>query len=174
MYLPNKYTRWYNEIIQNAKNRSTISEYTERHHIIPKSLGGSNKKENIAILTAREHFVCHWLLTKMVDKDSLLKMQRAVWRMLVRGSDFQKRYKPNSYTYENLRLKYGFLRKGTVTSKETKEKISKANTGRVAWNKGIPRTKEERELMSKKRKETAAGTQVWNYGKTILQKLLER
>ena len=64
MYLHNKYTKWYNSIISNAKSR-VINGYTEKHHIIPKSFGGSNKKENLVSLTAREHFICHLLLTKM-------------------------------------------------------------------------------------------------------------
>lgn len=35
------------------------------HHIIPKSMGGSNDGLNIAILTPREHFVVHHLLHKI-------------------------------------------------------------------------------------------------------------
>ncbi len=64
MYLHNKYTTWYNNIITNAQVR-VIDGYTEKHHIIPKSFGGSNKKDNLVSLTAREHFICHLLLTKM-------------------------------------------------------------------------------------------------------------
>jgi 5-methylcytosine-specific restriction endonuclease McrA len=59
MYLQNKYTRWYYNIIQRAQQRN-ISGYTEKHHIIPRSFGGSNQKENLVALTAREHFVCHF------------------------------------------------------------------------------------------------------------------
>lgn len=40
----NKYKAWYNRIIQRAKYRKLVG-YTEKHHIIPKSLGGSNKKK---------------------------------------------------------------------------------------------------------------------------------
>ena len=46
MYLDNKYTKTYYAIINNSKNVK-IKGKTERHHIIPKSFGGSNKKENI-------------------------------------------------------------------------------------------------------------------------------
>lgn len=41
------------------------TEKFERHHIVPKSLGGSNKKENIVKLTYREHFIAHLLLCKI-------------------------------------------------------------------------------------------------------------
>jgi hypothetical protein len=81
MYLQNKYTNWYFNIISNAQSR-TISGYTEKHHIIPKSLGGSNKKDNLVRLTAREHFICHWLLTKMVDNtNNRMRMLNAFWSM---------------------------------------------------------------------------------------------
>ena len=58
------YSRIYDEIIRNAKNR-VLSGYSERHHIVPKALGGSDEKENIVKLTAREHAVAHYLLAKL-------------------------------------------------------------------------------------------------------------
>ena len=39
--------------------------YYERHHILPKCLGGNNNKQNLVYLTAREHFIAHWLLWKI-------------------------------------------------------------------------------------------------------------
>ena len=80
MYLQNKYTRWYYNIVNAAQNRS-INGYVEKHHIIPKSLGGSNKKINIVSLTAREHFICHWLLTKMTHGQDKSKMCMALVMM---------------------------------------------------------------------------------------------
>ena len=71
MFKENKYTRWYFKLIDNAKTRGIIDGYIERHHIIPKCLGGSNKKDNIVKLTAREHFVAHLLLTKMTDHNGI-------------------------------------------------------------------------------------------------------
>jgi hypothetical protein len=68
----NKYTCWYNNITENAKSR-IIDGYTERHHILPRSLGGTNDKDNLVDLTAREHFICHWLLTKMHSGESRVK-----------------------------------------------------------------------------------------------------
>jgi len=66
----NKYKNWYFKIIENAvsKNRKRgIVEYYEQHHITPRSIGGNNSKENLVLLTAREHYVCHWLLVKFTD-----------------------------------------------------------------------------------------------------------
>ena len=56
MYLQNKYTKCYYSIIDRAKSRDLPKEiYTERHHILPKSLGGANGKDNLVKLTAKEH-----------------------------------------------------------------------------------------------------------------------
>ena len=78
MFKQNKYTKWYFSIILNAQNRKTPIEYIEKHHIIPKSMGGSNDSENIVKLTAREHFICHHLLTKMVQGTAKRSMYRAL------------------------------------------------------------------------------------------------
>ena len=56
MYLTNKYSRWYYNIIKNSKNR-ILTAYSERHHIIPRSLGGNDSLENIAIHTPM-HTIC--------------------------------------------------------------------------------------------------------------------
>lgn len=70
MFKNNKYKKIYFNIIEKARkeNRSKGGEvYYESHHIIPKSLGGNNKKGNLILLTAKEHFICHKLLCKMVN-----------------------------------------------------------------------------------------------------------
>ena len=56
----------YNEIITRAKKREFVyGEPCERHHIIPRSCGGSNKKVNLIDLTMKEHHICHLLLLRM-------------------------------------------------------------------------------------------------------------
>lgn len=39
----------------------------ETHHIIMRSLGGSNDKSNLVNLTLREHYVMHELLVKVYE-----------------------------------------------------------------------------------------------------------
>lgn len=77
MFLQNKYTKWYHQIINNAKNRRKISGYVEKHHILPKSLGGPDSPENKVCLTAREHFVVHKLLIRMTIGKEKSKMAYA-------------------------------------------------------------------------------------------------
>ena len=119
MFIINKYTKWYNAIIEVAKNRELLNNF-EKHHIIPKSLGGTNDKENLVKLTMREHFICHQLLTKMTINDNRRKMLHAVWRLAhVSGQ------KITSRRYEQLRLQ----RSESMTGRRNPA-VSKALTGR--------------------------------------------
>ena len=113
----NKYTTWYKNITKNAKNRS-ISGYTEKHHIIPKSLGGSDSDSNIVKLTAREHFICHWLLTKTTTGTSRQKMIYAL-RVLRANNPHQQRYetKITSRVYENIKKEYSIIQSEKVAGK---------------------------------------------------------
>jgi hypothetical protein len=86
--LLNKYTKWYLQIISQAKQRAKTKkeaeqitgERIEKHHILPKSfnMGGEKDHNNIAFTTAREHFMCHWLLTKMTEGEFRVKTVRAL------------------------------------------------------------------------------------------------
>ena len=105
----NKYSRWYNQIVKNSQNRVTEG-YTERHHIQPRSLGGTDDKSNLAELTAREHFICHWLLTKMTSGEDHYKMLNAL-RMMRAEKSGQQRYETviTSRVYESIKKEYSQL-----------------------------------------------------------------
>ena len=129
--LTNKYSKLYYNITSNAKQRITEG-YTELHHIIPQSMAGSNDKENLVELTAREHFICHWLLIKMTEGEDRSKMLYALNGMKAENK-YQHRYhtKITSRVYEKYRIEHA-------------ENHSKRMKGRPAWNKG--RKLEEHEL----------------------------
>ena len=55
------------ELIKSKQNR-VLDCYTERHHIIPRCIGGSDEPDNLVRLTLREHFLAHWLLWKAYPK----------------------------------------------------------------------------------------------------------
>lgn len=102
MYLPNKYTTWYNSIISRAKTRP-VEGYTERHHIIPKCLGGLDDAINLVRLTAREHFICHQLLVKMVPSHLKGKMALAATKMWQRGANQHRNYRFTGSVYARLK-----------------------------------------------------------------------
>jgi|688.fasta_scaffold749808_1 hypothetical protein len=130
--IENKYTKLYYKITSNAKQRITEG-YTELHHIIPQSMGGSNNKENLVHLTAREHFICHWLLIKMTEGEDRSKMLYALNGMKAENR-YQQRYhtKITARVYEKYRIEHA-------------ENHSKRMKGRKAWNKGVPQTEEHKE-----------------------------
>jgi hypothetical protein len=123
MFKENKYTKYYNLLTSRAKGR-ILTEYTERHHIIPQSLGGSNDKDNLVDLTAREHFICHWLLIKMTDGEQRSKMLYALNGMKAENR-YQQRYSSaiTARVYERYRIEHA-------------ENHSKRMKGKPAWNKG--------------------------------------
>lgn len=99
-YIVNKYFHWYYRIITNRINDCPVG-YSEKHHIIPKCLGGSNDISNIVSLTAREHFICHLLLVKITTGDDNKKMRRAVGMFKMATSRVHR--KPTPKEYETIR-----------------------------------------------------------------------
>ena len=105
---PNKYSRWYENLIEKAKSRGTVLGYKETHHTIPKSWGGANTKDNLVNLTAREHYIAHLLLWKMdVTKEYHIKMNHAFNAMCIMkdsGLHNKSKYRINSKIFEKLKL----------------------------------------------------------------------
>jgi len=133
MFKQNKYTAIYYSIIERSRSRN-LEDYFEKHHVVPQSLGGSNEPDNIVKLTAREHFICHLLLTKMVTGANKSKMYQAAWMMAASTSKTQKRHKVNNRTYGYLRLEMSKVKKNMTTwnkgiapSEETKQKLRTAS-----------------------------------------------
>jgi|694.fasta_scaffold00027_170 hypothetical protein len=111
LFISNKYTTWYFSLIENRK--STIPEgYVEKHHIIPKSIGGTDDSDNLVALTAREHFLAHWLLTKMTKDNEQVKMKHALGGMT--GNNHNGRTL-SSYQYAICRQSFSEARKGVIS-----------------------------------------------------------
>ena len=133
-----KYVKWYNQIVNRAQNRQVPKEtYTESHHIIPRSLGGSNLPSNLAILTGREHFICHWLLTKMYIGKAKSKMIYALSMMKASPTaTHMPRYdtKITSRVYAYCAIERGKLNSklftGRIVSSETRKKLSLSKMGK--------------------------------------------
>jgi hypothetical protein len=94
----NKYRRVYNDICSRGQHRQ-LTGYTEVHHILPRSLGGSEDAENLTTLTAREHFIVHKLLLRFTTGQAYYKMVAALVRM-VGKEDYRKRIVLTSREYD--------------------------------------------------------------------------
>jgi hypothetical protein len=171
MFIENKYKTWHDNIITKAKNRTLIC-YKEVHHILPKSLGGSNDKSNLVELTAREHYIVHMLLCKFTTGKEKHKMLYSYHAMkYIKSKD--RDYKINSRIAQKLRSQLRHSKKtklkmsnaqignnkavgnrnnlGRKFSKETKLKMSKARIG----NKnalGLRHSEEFKEKITNKHK----------------------
>ena len=125
------YQKIYDQLITRAKNRGVIEGYTEKHHIIPRCQGGTNEKENIAILTGREHFIAHHLLHLIYPDNK--KLFYAFWAMCSIKTE-GRNYTVSSKLYQRVKEEYSIRAKEYMTGKklteETKKKISDAMKGK--------------------------------------------
>jgi hypothetical protein len=149
--LNNKYSRIYDAIIDSAHRRNFASRkqakkelgYVEKHHIVPKCIGGSDDSSNLIFLTAKEHFVCHHLLTKMFESVDISRQMRFALNKMSRKSSTQKRVNITARMFDKIR-------------KDFAADISSMNSGRVNGpmsedqkiirslkNKGVPKSDQE-------------------------------
>lgn len=144
----------YKNLVNKAKLRSLDgSVYVEKHHIVPKCMGGDNSQGNLVELTAKEHFLAHKLLVRIYPN------VKGVWYALVamgRISQFK------SKIFESERQRAYEMRRGFKYSEESKLKMSLAKKGKPSvspetrfkpglssWNVG--KSGEEHHLYGSKR-----------------------
>lgn len=157
----------YNEFIQNildTRGRFGVpdGEYKERHHILPKCMGGTNDKNNLIDLYAKEHYIAHKLLA--LENPSNNGLQFAWWNMCqIHGNSEQSRYEPSPEEFEEARKRCALLSSENNTgenhpmfgkhhSKKTKDRMSKAHKGQLSGEKnpmfGHKHTEEEKKKIS--------------------------
>jgi len=122
------YQKVYNDIISKAQseNRKKLKKtnsayvYYECHHILPRCLSGTNDPENLVLLTAKEHFICHKLLTYIYPNNR--KISYAYIRMCYsKNGNYNKTLKDYEYAR--------YLLSNIPVSLETKLKQHKAALG---------------------------------------------
>lgn len=111
------YSKIYNDLIEKRKN-NCAEGYVERHHIIPRCMGGTDDRENIVALTAEEHFIAHLLLMKIHPSEDKLALAIA---LMVR----RKTHKKNKM--------YGWLRKRFALAQSKLASSRENNTKGTIW-----------------------------------------
>lgn len=146
------YIKLYESIIEKRKLHIPTG-YVEEHHIIPRCLGGADDKDNLVKLTAKEHFICHLLLTKMYHINTIeyYKMCHAFLMMLVKGNGHKENRYITSRKYEKLKVSFSermsVLQSGKSNSQygtmwifnplmEENKKIGKYEIIESGWYKG--------------------------------------
>lgn len=131
------YYKTYNALIEKALNTKYPKDvYTERHHILPKCMGGSNESNNIVRLDYRRHIIAHMLLQRAFPE--IFGLLKAVMAMLTPGNKLMNR-KNNTLikgklistrmaTFYREEFIKGMI--GHKTSDETRRKISESQIGK--------------------------------------------
>ena len=153
------YQKIYDSIVGRAKsrglNKKLLNYYTEKHHIIPKCINGTNDVNNLALLTGREHYLCHWLLIKIHNNKKLFyayhmlcngaksgrmknkfipKLSSKQYESMKRNlTSFFSNLHKNKIVTDECRLKMRTAKLGTHRTDETKAKISASTKGRVNY-----------------------------------------
>ena len=105
--------------------------YYERHHITPKAFGGLDTADNLVYVTARVHFLLHWLLYKGTN-DPL--MARAFYGMCDRNRR-PERERMSSRAYQS--AKEAFSKHNHMRLPEHRERVSKNASAQWADNRAI-------------------------------------
>lgn len=141
----------YKEFINNILNiRGQFNcgdKYHERHHIMPKCLGGSDDEKNLIDLYAKEHFEAHRLLA--LEYPDNKKLTYAWWMMSHIKDKNQDRYELSADEYEEAKIAYSNILKERVITQETRDKLREINLGHEV-------SEETRKKISDKAKERFA------------------
>jgi len=164
------YYNIYSDLIATRKllNRKSNNDgKLENHHILPKSLGGTNHKDNLVYLTPKEHFIAHLLLTKMYTSKNKSKMVYAFSKMCQCNSNQQRKINSRYYALSKTLMSLHCSGKngsfyGKTHSQENKKKFSEQKIGennpmfgKDPWNKGLklpPISDYQRSIVSKTHK----------------------
>jgi hypothetical protein len=141
------YKKHYDLLIKKALNREYRTlPYVEKHHIVPRSEGGTDDSGNIVKLTAREHFLAHWLLFRI---DPTIKSRVfSFWRMCNgRGSTPKEHWVIiSSRCYEESRKAHSeAISKALKGKKKSPEHIKKV----ADKIRGLKRTEEQKAKLRK-------------------------
>jgi len=148
------YQKVYDQLMFRAICRTdsptALTGYSEKHHIVPKSMGGSNKKVNLVALTPREHYIAHHLLYKIHKNRSMAH----AWFMMCH---IRNNHKVTSRQAESARI----ANYVAGSSEETKLKISNASKGNtnMLGKKHSTETKDKMSKLATGRKHTEESKQ---------------
>lgn len=151
----------YKEFIENILNTrgrfACGDEYHERHHIVPKCMGGGNEEENLIDLFAREHFEAHRLLTQ--ENPDSYSLTYAYGCMAWANNNNQERYQLTAEEYEQVKITFVSALQGRPKSEEHRRKLSESKKGKplpattvqkaIEAVRGIPFTDEHKNNISK-------------------------
>lgn len=160
------YAKIYEQLVRRARER-VPNGYVERHHIIPKCMGGSDDNDNLVAFYPEEHFLAHVLLVKLYpDQQGLIK---AVNKMLQMNPGRKRSRLKGRKLYGWLKRRFSEEMKRSQTGKgntqfgtmwisnvelQENKKISKDDPIPEGWVKGRNRWSERYQPRSEKKRKS--------------------
>lgn len=160
------YEKMYNMFIQNRMLRSDRDGYVEEHHIVPRSMGGTDDPDNLIWLTARDHYFAHRLLAKFAGP----KMKIALTWFINGANVWKCGRTPPSRVIASIREEANVSRAQALCGREFtdqhRQNLSASKKGVVPWNKGLsqddPRVAENVRRMTETKRSNPKPS--WNKG----------
>jgi len=149
------YQKIYTNIVRRGQSR-ILEGYSEKHHIVPRCMGGSDDVTNLVSLTPEEHYLCHLLLVKIYPNN--MRIIRAAMFMTSSNNNVKRNNKA-----------YGWLRRQLSDHMKGPYNPSKL---RPVWNKGLKGYKKKINLSEESRTQMSvrmktrnpiAGVKPWNH-----------
>lgn len=129
--LDSKYAKWYFQLMKKGLDRVKQADvYMERHHIIPRALGGNDASSNLTLLTPREHFVAHVLLIKITESHNKRKMCYALHKMMHSMSRLRPDKVYSKSIYAASRIYQGGLNTSPCSEKK---RIANSKSSKAMW-----------------------------------------
>lgn len=148
------YELTYYNLVNSARlrglDKAKLEGYYECHHILPRSLGGSDLPDNLVLLTAREHFIAHYLLTRFTSGPARHKM---LYALAIIGKSQRLNRKLTA-------RQYAICKKANseVTSARNKYQIE---AGTHPWQTDEYRKAQSEQVSARNKSSMEAGTHPW-------------
>jgi hypothetical protein len=149
------YQKIYNILVRRGQNR-ILEGYSEKHHIVPRCLGGTDEATNLVSLTPEEHYLCHLLLVKIHPNN--IRLVKAAMFMVSSNNNVKR----NNKAYGWLKRQYAEYMSGP----------NNPSTLNGPWNKGITGYNVKVNFSEEFKKQTSdrmktknpcAGVKPWNH-----------
>ena len=172
------YDNLVNTRLSRGLDKSKLTGYYEKHHIVPKCLGGKNNKKNYVLFTYKEHILAHRLLALIYPNEK--KLLTALFLMItVKIDECGNKVRVEKSTKELVRIKAKFIKQnsgenhpmfGKHQTEESKRKNSESQKGEKGHFFGKHHTEHSKRLISESQK----GEKSVHYGVSLPEEQRER
>jgi hypothetical protein len=149
------YRKIYNNIVDRGQNR-ILEGYSEKHHIVPKCIGGTDEEKNLVSLTPEEHYLCHLLLVRIYPNN--IRLVKAAMFMVSSNNNVKR----NNKAYGWLKRQYSEYMKGPNNPSKLNGTWNKGKSG---YKNKVNFSDKSLELFSNRMKmnNPCAGLKPWNH-----------